>query len=70
MSTRQQVEVKIRRHPSGNLTLMERHVDASLWTDVTFPDLLHSDPASFYRHVARRLADHAMNGITVVSYMD
>lgn len=70
MSNHQQIEMQIHRHPSGNLTLMERHDRASMWADVMFPNILRNDSASFYREVARRLANYAMNGIPVVSYKD
>ena len=58
-------------HPSGRLTLKERNVGETIWTDVT-AELLHgnSDAASFYQQVASRLANHAQTNVTVSSYKD
>ena len=65
------VELKVACHPSGNLTLQERRIGAQMWSDVQEKDLfVNVDPASFYRAVARRIADYANQGIVVENYID
>jgi len=71
MSTPQNIDVQIDHHPSGNLTLKERNIGEVMWSDVKTQGLwANSDAASFYQHVAGRLASHAQAGIIVSSYKD
>jgi len=65
------LELKVACHPSGNLTLQERRIGAQMWNDVQEKDLfVNAAPATFYRAVARRIADYASQGIVVENYTD
>ncbi|MHB0873760.1 MAG: hypothetical protein ACYC2J_11370 [Acidithiobacillus ferrooxidans] len=73
MSTQQQIDIEVRvdSHPSGRLTLKERNIGELMWSDVADQGLLGNlNHVSFYRQVARRLANHAQKGIQVVNYND
>lgn len=71
MSSQRCIEMQVDQHSSGNLTLKERNVGDRMWTDVKGkPLFVNLDAVSFYRAVARRLANYSRRGITVERYND
>jgi len=71
MSSSIQIEMQVDHHTSGRFTLKERTLGTTMWTDVNETDLFgNMDTASFYRAVAKRMAQHSAGGIVVVEYVD
>lgn len=64
-----QVELKVRFHPSGRYTLMERSENEIQPRDCTGPLFGNDDAGTFYKAVALKLAQHVARG-DEVSYAD
>jgi hypothetical protein len=56
---RKTIKMKVDRHTNGNLTLKESIGGDIMPTDAKGALLLNSDPGSFYRAVAKRIAKRA-----------
>lgn len=70
--TSRTVRVKVALHQdSERRTLQEWDSGASAWVDIKANHLFGNlDAKDFYRRVARRLANHAKNGVIVTEYDD
>ncbi len=65
-----QLKLRVNYHPSGSWTLTEAEGDA-FPKDANSQDLrVCHDQAKFYRAVAKRIAEHNLNGIIVTEYID
>lgn len=63
------IELKVRKHPSGNLTLMRKDEGERLYQDCDGTLLLNSDAGVFYRAVAHMLHVLHREGHNI-SYID
>lgn len=72
MASLTRIEMQVDHHPSGRFTLKERKPGEVMWKDVkeVSPLFENTDPASFYRAVAQRMASYSADDIKITSYRD
>lgn len=64
-------QLQVDHHPSGNLTLKQREVGQSMWSDVRSNGLFaNSDRANFYKAVANYVVTLSSSGHKIVSLLD
>jgi hypothetical protein len=71
MNDEGEIELRVDyHHPSGRYTLMEKRPWEPLRRDVMERDLFsNTDKAAFYKAVARKIADLALDGVRI-TYVD